>query len=180
AILIHRHAGGFGLFPVFELRGGEIDVVYLPHGRRLTGVHLRGGDAVDRPAVVLLALEPVAVEHLYLVAALDVHPRISPGPVLARRGRLVGDAELDVQLEVPAELLLRDDVAVALDALPGPVHELPLDFALTILLHPGIGVLAVEEDDRAFGWRGARGVLEVLGLGGLELLVELPEIGRAG
>src|SRR5262249_12671283 len=152
---------------VFELRGGEIDVVYLPHGRRLTGVHLRGGDAVDRPAVVLLALEPVAVEHLYLVAALDVHPGIAP--VLALPGRLVGDAELDVQLEVPAELLLRDDVAVALDALPGPVHELPLDFALTILLHPGIGVLAVEEDDRAFGWRGARGVLEVLGLGGLEL-----------
>ena len=88
---------GSVFFPSCELRGVELDVVALPDGRGLAGVHQRLGDAVDAAAVVVLAVQAVAVEHLHLVPALDVDAAVAAA--LAARLRHVRHAELDVQLE---------------------------------------------------------------------------------
>ena len=69
-----------------------------------------------------------------------------------------------MQLEVPVELFLRDDVAAA--DLHGPaVHELPRGGLLGVVpRHPGVQVLAVEQDDGPFRGRGALHVFLVFGL----------------
>ena len=160
-------AGGFGLLAVHELRGGEFDVVGLPHGRGLAGVDEGLGDLVDGPAVVVLAVEAVAVEDLDFVAALEVDAGVAAA--LAGVLRLVGDAEFDVELELAVELLLGHDVAGAVD-LHGPVVEdLPLGGGLAVGVGPVVETLAVEQDDGPFRGGGGLGVVLVLGILELEV-----------
>src|SRR5262252_8659707 len=56
-------------------RRPEVDVVALPDGRRLARVDRWFGDAVDATAIALAELvggDAVTVEHLHLVAALEI------------------------------------------------------------------------------------------------------------
>src|SRR5262249_45224115 len=108
AVVENRHAARLDLLAVLARRGGELDVVTLPDGRRLAGVDEWGGDAVDGAAVVVLALEAIAIEHLDFVAALDVDAAVAAA--LAGLLGHVGHPELDVQPEFAAEFLLGDDV----------------------------------------------------------------------
>src|SRR5260370_683008 len=114
-------------------RGGQCP----PYGRRQSRslVELLNPDVaiLDRDAVVL-----------------EIHPAVA-----ASLARLVGHvrrAELDVQLDMPVEGLLGDDVApldlhrVAVDELPGRRGR-----RLRLRLGPAVERLAVEEDDRAPG-----------------------------
>src|SRR5689334_503636 len=145
----NSHAPGFGLFSPLESRGPELDVVALPDGRGLAGVHERFGDGVNPAAVVVLRVEPVAVEDLDLVATLEVDAAV-PSPLAAGRGH-VRDAELDVQLEVPVELLLGDDVPTAHLHRPA-IDQFPWGSLLRVVpRHPGVQVLAVEQDLRPLG-----------------------------
>src|SRR5436189_213008 len=107
--------------------------------------------------LLLVQLDQPDIPELHRVAMVLQQNRAGLG------GGHVGDAELDVELEVAGELLLSHDVArfddfhgVALDHLPAR--------RLTVLLHPAVEGLAVEEDEGAVGRRDARHVNLVLGL----------------
>src|SRR4051794_4682163 len=84
AIVDDADADGLDLLAVAADRGVEVDVVALPDGGGLAGVDLRLGDLVDPAAVVVLAVEAVAVEDLDLVAALEIDAAVAAG--LARGG----------------------------------------------------------------------------------------------
>src|SRR5207253_1615661 len=63
AVLVDRYAGRLGDLAVLALRCGELDVVALPDGRGLAGVDQGLGNLVDGTAIVILAVQAVAVEH---------------------------------------------------------------------------------------------------------------------
>src|SRR5204862_7810284 len=89
---------------------------------------------------------------------------------LAARLRLVGNAELGVDLERAGELFLRDDVAAAGHLHGAAVDQLPVSRRLAVPLGPAVERLAVEEDDRAGRRRHRRLVLGVFGLGELDVI----------
>src|SRR5262245_16820484 len=77
--VVDRHAvvddaddGRLDLLAVLEDGGMEVDVVALPDRGGLAGIDPRRRDFVDPPAIVVLALQPVAVEDLHLVASLEI------------------------------------------------------------------------------------------------------------
>ena len=94
---------------------------------------------------------------------VEVDAAVAP-PLPAGLGH-VGHVEFEMELEV-AESLLGHDVAAA-DGEDPVVHR-PVGGRLAVPLDPAVEVLAVEQDDRAFGRLGAeRGVGRLL-LGGRE------------
>src|SRR5579885_1272861 len=104
AVLVDRDASRFHLLAVLANRGSELNVIALPHRRRLADILERSGHLVDRAAIIVLALQSVAIENLHLVTALDVDAAIAA--FLALLVRAIRHAELNVQLEMAVELLL--------------------------------------------------------------------------
>src|SRR5581483_4181388 len=95
AVVVDGDDARLFLLAAFAHGSLEFDVVALPDRGGLAGIDERGGHAVDAAAIVVLALETVAVEDLHLVAALDVDAAVTAA-LPARLGH-VGDAKLDVQ-----------------------------------------------------------------------------------
>src|SRR5262249_50879855 len=130
AIVIDRHPGHFGFLAVLAFRRVVLDVIALPDGWRLAGVHFRHGHAVHCAAVADLTFQAVAVEHLHFIAALDIDAAVAATLPLGLRH--VGDAELDVQLESAVESLFGDDVAARSDLHGAAVDELPRGLGLAV------------------------------------------------
>ncbi len=104
AVVADGQPGRGRLHPLgIEAWGAEVDVVGLPLQRRGAHVDARAGDLVDAAALVVEPLEGIAVQHLDLVATLEVDAavaaRLAPG--LGHEGR----AELDVHAEIGVEVL---------------------------------------------------------------------------
>ena len=102
-VVLHGEAGVGGLVARgVKLRRCEGDVVGLPLSRRRAHVKEGPRRLVDAAAFIFLAFQPVAVQHLDLVAAMKVNPAVSPGlPFGSGHER---GAELQVQVEA-AELI---------------------------------------------------------------------------
>ena len=162
AVLPDADARRLDLPAALELGGVEVDVVGLPDGGGLAGVDAWGGHLVDSPAVVVPALEAVAVEDLDLVAALEIDAAVA-APLALGLGH-VGDAELDVEPEVAVERPPGLDVA-PLDLHRAALDELPRRGRAVPGLDPLVQVLAVEQDDGAGRGRRRRDVDLVLGPG---------------
>src|SRR6516165_7153373 len=129
AVVMHRHTGRLGLLAILAHRRMELDVVALPNRRGFAGIDERGGDLVDRAAIVVFAVEPIAVEDLHFVPALDVDTAIAPS--LPFGVGHIWDAELHVELEMAAEFFL--GYYVAPTGLHDPVVK-QLPFRLTLAL----------------------------------------------
>src|SRR5262249_6065239 len=136
----------------------DLDVVGLPGQRRQAHVHAGGLLAVEGAALVLLALQAEAVQHLDLDA---VHEDAAVAAALAARLRHEGRAQLDVQLARGEALL----------AARAAVEQVALDH-LAVL--PLVGALAVEQHDRPL--RRLRPQRRALALDALE--ADLPAVGR--
>ena len=128
--MINGHRAGGSLLAVLANRRREFDVVTLPDGRGLARIDQRGGDAVDGRAIVVLALQAIAVENLHFVASLDIDAAVAPALALGLWH--VGHAKFDVQLEFAFEFLLGDDVAGPVDFHDAAVEQLPPGLFLTI------------------------------------------------
>ena len=148
-VVLHGDDGVLRLLAfAVELRGGEINVVGLPHEGRETHVHARLGLRVDAAALVVQPLEAEAVQHLHLVAVLHIDAAVRPA--LAATERLEGQDELDVQRVVLKIRLLR--LAAGGEELAAQLVEVPA--------REGIAVRAIEEHHRARrGFRAERGAL---------------------
>ena len=133
--MLHGQDGVGGLLAGrVELRRRELHVIGLPLEGREAQVHLGGAVLVDPTALVIDALESEAVEHLDLVAVLDVDAAV--GTALAATEGLERQEELEVQREVLEGLL----------GSRARGEELAL---IQVAAVPGVGVGAVEQDDRA-------------------------------
>src|SRR5690606_33522998 len=84
----------------------DLDVVGLPRERGIAHVELWCGDGIDASAFVVLPFETKAVEHLNLVAALEIRPAVAT--VLPAILRLIRKAKFDMPGGI-AEVVLRDD-----------------------------------------------------------------------
>src|SRR2546430_4516830 len=93
------------LFPYTTLFRSELDVVALPDGGGLAGVHQGGGHFINRTAVVVLAFQAVAVQHLHLIAALDVDAAVAPPLPCGRRRSEEHTSELQSQSNLVCSLL---------------------------------------------------------------------------
>src|SRR5262249_55707614 len=143
------------------------------------GIDERLGDAVDAAAVVVVALEAIAVEHLDFVAALHIDAAVAAS--LAGCLWHIGDAELDVELEFAVELLLGDDVAAPLDLQDAAVEDFPMGRRFAVALGPAVERFAVEQYDRVLRRGDARRVFCVVGLDQLDVSDAAIEIlGAAG
>ena len=110
AVVADGDAGVFGLPAVLAVAGAaEDDIVALPLAGRAAGVRVRRLHAVEGAAFVEGDRLAVGVEHLQLVAALDVEAAVAV--VLGMLGLGV-DGELGVHAEV-AELAATDGAACA-------------------------------------------------------------------
>ena len=106
AVVLHGEGGVLGLLAVsIELRLGELDVVGLPGERGEAHVHERAVLGVDAAALVVLALEAEAVEHLHLVTILQIDAAVAA--ILTAPGGLEGQEEFNVQREVGEDVLRR-------------------------------------------------------------------------
>ena len=113
AVVPHFDLGVGDLLPILVLRRGELHVVRLPSQRRKAHVHVRLAQLIEAAALVVLAFQPERIEHLDLVAVVQIHAAVAP-PLLAGE-RHVRQAELDVQRVVAEALLagrLRQQVLV--------------------------------------------------------------------
>src|SRR5439155_5796496 len=99
---------------------------------------------VDGRARPRVATQPVTVQDLDLVAALEVDAAVTPR--LPDGTGLVRAAELDVQEEGPGEGLARHDVR-ATDFEDGAVEDAPRRRRLAVPLDPAVQALAVEQRD---------------------------------
>src|SRR5262245_3345294 len=66
-VLKHADLGGFDLLALLEDGGSEVNIITLPDCRRLTRVDLGCRYLVDSTTVIVLALQPVAIQDLDLV-----------------------------------------------------------------------------------------------------------------
>ena len=60
-----------------EAGRGEIDIVGLPPERWKTHVHVRRPQAIDAAAFVALAIESKRIEHLHLIAVLQIDAAVA-------------------------------------------------------------------------------------------------------
>src|SRR6516164_8267190 len=129
AVVMHRHTGRLGLLAILAHRRMELDVVALPNRRGFAGIDERGGNLVDRAAIVVFAVEPIAVKDLHFVPALDVDTAIATS--LSLGVGHIRDAELDVELEMAVEFLLGNYVA-STGLHDAVVEQLPFRLALAV------------------------------------------------
>src|ERR1700757_4538896 len=111
----------------------KLDIVTLPNGRRFAGIHFGSGGFIDSAAIILFTFEAIAVQNLHLIAALHVNTAVAASLALGLGH--IGDAKLDVQLEMAVELLFGDDIA-AFDLHDSAVEDLPTRRRLAVGLDP--------------------------------------------
>src|SRR5438093_9950110 len=116
----------------------EFDVIALPNGRCLAGIDARGGNFVNGTAIVVLTVEPVAVQDLHFIAALQIHAAVA-ARLTGRTGH-VRYSELHVEFEGTIEFVAGHDVA-SLHLHDAAFEQLPARLALAITLDPAIRVL---------------------------------------
>ena len=153
------------LLATFEDGWGEVDIVGLPDGWGLAGVDQRLGHAVDAAAIVVFAIEAIAVKHLHLVAALHIHAAVATA--LTTGLGHVGHAEFHMQQKRPGKFFPGDNVTAraAHNLQLAGIGYLPAYGALAALVFPGIGGFTVEKHHSTF--RGGSG-FGVDGIGRLE------------
>src|SRR5213078_2688339 len=78
AVVVDRETRPLDLLAAAVDGGGELDVIALPHRRRLAGVHQRRRHAEDRAAIDAARPQTVAVQNLYLVAPLQIDAAVAP------------------------------------------------------------------------------------------------------
>src|SRR5437899_1487409 len=127
----------------------ENDVIALPLARFAARIDERGGVAIKSASLAVeIGLVAVAIEHLNLVAALEIDAAVASSLTVAFH--FGGRGPFDMQLNI-RKLLLRHDA-------PGAVHRhesifnLPLRL-LAFFILPLRKILAVKEDDRIRRWR---------------------------
>ena len=103
AVVADGHSGIGHLLVTLELRRREVEIVRLPNHRRQAHVHVRFPHLVEAAALVVAALQTKRVEHLTLVAVVDVDAAV--GAPLASGLRHPRQAEFQVQ-PITVELLL--------------------------------------------------------------------------
>src|SRR5205807_2735161 len=120
-----------------DLAADQTDVVSFPFTGRLAGVFTRCNAAIKGAGAVSVRRAAVVIQDLHFIAIPQRDPAVA----------VLGQAELDMQLEIP-ELLLGHDVLTTARGGQRTIFHRPTDRFLAVPRHPAGHILAVEQ----FNW----------------------------